>query len=149
MKKVVFVFILIVIIAVIGSSLQTQNTHDEWYNYDGTEIVCRVAGCGKRPMYSKWEDRFCAEHLYKSANKSGQYDKTTARKKVNTTPALTKEQAEKLRGTGYHGTRPNSSAEDAEIKAAMVKCINCGMHTDNGENSLCFECQYNKENGFD
>ena len=70
-------------------------------------------------------------------------------KKVNTVKALTKEEADALRGTGYHNTRPNSSAENTELAAAMVKCKNCGMHSDNGANSLCDECQYNKAHGLD
>lgn len=114
-----------------------------------SQMVCRVNGCGKVPVYSTWEDRFCSDHLDKSENRSNQYDSSVAKKKVNTKPSLTKEEAEALRGTGYHGTRPDSSAENIEIKAAMVKCKNCGMHSDNGGNSLCDECQYNKEYGFD
>lgn len=68
-------------------------------------------------------------------------------KKVNTTPAMTKEEAERLRGTGYHGTRPNSTAESIELKAAQVKCKTCGMHSDNGANSQCDECTYNELHG--
>lgn len=50
-------------------------------------------------------------------------------KRINTESAMTKEQAERLRGTGYNGTRPNSSAEALELKAAQVKCKKCGIHT--------------------
>lgn len=70
-------------------------------------------------------------------------------KKVNTTPAMTKEEAERLRGTGYHGTRPYSTAESIELKAAQVKCRTCGMHSDNGANSQCDECTYNELHGLD
>ena len=69
------------------------------------------------------------------------------RKKVNTQRALTLEEGTALKGTGYHNTEPNSVAESIEIKAAMVKCKECGMHSDNGENSLCDECRYNQEHG--
>lgn len=55
--------------------------------------------------------------------------------------ALTKEEADALRGTGYNGTRPNSAAESLELKAAQVKCKECGYHSDNGSNSLCDYCQ--------
>ena len=55
--------------------------------------------------------------------------------------ALTKEEAEVLRGTGYKGTHPNSAAESMELKAAQVKCKECGYHSDNGSNSLCDYCQ--------
>ncbi len=68
-------------------------------------------------------------------------------KRINTTPAMTKEEAERLRGTGYHGTRPNSTAENMELKAAQVKCKTCGMHSDNGVNSQCDACAYNEKHG--
>lgn len=68
-------------------------------------------------------------------------------KQINTTPAMTKEEAERLRGTGYHGTRPNSTAESIELKAAQVKCETCGMHSDNGVNSQCDACAYNQKHG--
>lgn len=55
--------------------------------------------------------------------------------------AITPEEADNLRGTGYHNTRPNSSAEDIELSAAQVKCKQCGYHSDNGVNSLCDSCQ--------
>ena len=55
---------------------------------------------------------------------------------------LTKEEADRLRGTGYHNTRPDSLAEDIELKAAQVKCKECGLHSDNGSNSLCDYCQH-------
>lgn len=54
--------------------------------------------------------------------------------------ALTDEEADKLNGTGYHNTRPNSSAESIEIQAAKVKCKKCGMRSHNGLNSLCDSC---------
>lgn len=60
--------------------------------------------------------------------------------------ALTDEEAENLRGTGYQNTRPYSSAENIEIQAAQVKCKECGKHSDNGLNSLCDSCQ-RKNNG--
>lgn len=60
----------------------------------------------------------------------------------NTKPALTKELAEKLRGSGYHNTRPNSVAEETELKAGQVKCKECEYHSDNGSNSLCDYCQW-------
>lgn len=55
--------------------------------------------------------------------------------------AMTKEEADRLRGTGYHNTRPGSVAENIELKAAQVKCKECGYHSDNGYNSLCDYCQ--------
>ena len=75
--------------------------------------------------------------------------RSTEIKRVNKTPAMTEEEANALRGTGYHGTRPGSSAEDTELGAAMNKCRKCGMHTTNGRYSLCDECLYNKNHGLD
>ncbi len=138
----------LIFIGFIGVNMNETET-DDWHNYDGSEIVCRVTYCGNTPLYSNWEDRYCEEHIYKSANYSDEFDSSVITKRVNTTPALTKEQAEKLKGTGYGNTRPNSSAELSKIKAAMVTCKKCGMHSDNGRNSLCDECQYNEEFGLD
>lgn len=61
---------------------------------------------------------------------------------VNRTPAMSKETAERLSGTGYHGCRPNSSAENSELKAAQNKCSECGYYTSNGGNSLCDYCKW-------
>ena len=71
--------------------------------------------------------------------KSSYYSEPSYRKR-----ALTKEEAEVLRGTGYHNTKPGSSAENMELKAAQVKCKSCGYHSDNGGNSLCDFCQKEK-----
>lgn len=60
--------------------------------------------------------------------------------------AMTKEEADALRGTGYNGTRPYSVAEELELKAAQIKCKECGYHSDNGSNSLCDYCQ--RKNGY-
>lgn len=66
---------------------------------------------------------------------------------VNRERAMTKEEAEKLSGTGYHGTRPNSSAENIELSAAQVKCKNCGYRSHNGRNSLCDYCSWMERYG--
>ncbi len=83
---------------------------------------------------------------YTSSSNSS-YSSQGVTKKINTTPAMTKEEAERLRGTGYNGTRPNSTAESIELKAAQVKCKTCGMHSDNGVNSQCDACAYNEKRG--
>lgn len=147
MMAVTVVFLIAVIVIALHPGKKASQ--DEWHRSDGSEIVCRVSGCGKKPMFSNWEDRFCSDHISNSKNYSNLYNPSTITKRINTTPALTQEQADALRGTGYHGTRPNSSAEDIEISAAMVKCKKCGMHSDNGRNSLCDECQFNEAHGFD
>jgi hypothetical protein len=78
---------------------------------------------------------------------SGGTASTPARPPVNREPAMTKEEAERLKGTGYHGTRPNSSAEDNELKAAQVRCANCGYRSHNGYNSLCDYCAWMERYG--
>lgn len=82
-----------------------------------------------------------------SYTSSGARSTTPARPPINRELAMTKEQAERLKGTGYHGTRPNSSAEDIELKAAQNKCTNCGYHTENGVNSLCDYCSWMERYG--
>ena len=146
------ILIVIAIVTVVGNLGDSNKTKDEWHNFDGSNIVCRRDGCGKMPVYSNWDDRFCSEHLYRSVNHSYATSNSYSAKptkRINTTPALSQEEGDALRGTGYHDTRPNSFAENAAIDAAMTKCKVCGMHTDNGLNSLCDECQYNKEHGLD
>lgn len=139
--------VLLVGIFAITFSSKNSKKNDDWHYSDGTPIRCRVSYCDNAPAYSNWDDRFCTEHLDRSVNHRGQVNRSTVKKKVNTTPALSKERAEALKGTGYHGTRPNSFAESSELAAAMVKCRKCGMHSSNGSNSLCDECQYNQDHG--
>lgn len=145
MKQILSIFLSVLFIIVIGSffyKTQSSSTTEQ-------ALICRVTGCGKTPVYSHWDDRFCKEHLNHSLNHEKEYDHSVAKKKVNTERALTKEEAEKLRGTGYHGTRPYSTAESMEITAASVACKKCGMRSHNGTNSLCDACRYNEEYGFD
>ena len=55
--------------------------------------------------------------------------------------AMSKEEANNLRGSGYGNTRPGSAAEQMKLEAAQIKCKLCGYHSDNGINSLCDFCQ--------
>lgn len=145
MKRFLLILFPVLILCGIGTAYynaQIASTEDR-------EIVCRVSGCGNAPVYDEWDDRFCAEHIDKSQNHAHEYNHAIAQKKINTERALTKEEADRLRGTGYHGTKPHSSAEEIELKAAMVACKKCGMRSHNGLNSLCDECRYNEEYGFD
>lgn len=146
MKKLV-ILILILLLGAIGISQRQKETHDERHTFGGKEIVCRFQGCEQRPLYSDWVDRFCSDHIDKSEHHKGN-KKSTGTKRINKEPALTDEQAKAMEGTGYGGTRPNSSAEISKIKAAKVKCKKCGMHSTNGLNSLCDECSYNESMGF-
>lgn len=83
------------------------------------------------------------EHLYSAKSEYDAYHKPP----VNCEKALTKEEAERLRGTGYHGCRPDSSAENSELAAAQVKCKKCGYHSRNGTNSLCDYCSWVEKYG--
>lgn len=145
MKRILSILLTVLVLCAVGTTY--YNTHID--SSENKKIVCRVSGCGNTPMYDDWDDRFCAEHINKSQNHTNEYNHTIAKKKVNTERALTQEEADKLRGTGYHGTKPHSSAEEIELKAAMVACKKCGMRSHNGLNSLCDECRYNEEYGFD
>ena len=73
---------------------------------------------------------------------SSTYSSTPTCPPVNRERAMSEEEAARLKGTGYHGTRPNSSAEDIELTAAQTKCKNCGYRTHNGSNSLCDYCAW-------
>ncbi len=66
---------------------------------------------------------------------------------VNRELPMSEETAKRLSGTGYGGTRPNTSAENTALRAAQLKCKNCGYHTDNGSNSLCDYCQWMERYG--
>ncbi len=84
---------------------------------------------------------------------SSSYTSTSLKDSIPTCPpknnhkAMTKEEANRLLGTGYHGCRPNSSAEIAELAAAQVTCKNCGYYSDNGRNSLCDYCSWMERYG--
>lgn len=75
------------------------------------------------------------------------YSSTPPCPPVNREKAMTREEAERLSGTGYHNTRPNSSAENLELAAAQTKCKNCGYRTHNGANSLCDYCRWMERYG--
>ena len=63
-KKAVFVVIAILIILIIYFvCFKGKSKGDEWYNYDGSPIVCRKFGCDRTPLYSEWDMRFCSEHM--------------------------------------------------------------------------------------
>lgn len=97
-------------------------------------LVAQLPSCESKSDTSRYS--YSSNSSYTGSGYSGG---SYTRKK-----ALTKEEADALRGTGYNGTRPNSSAEALELKAAQVKCKECGYHSDNGLNSLCDYCQSKK-----
>ena len=98
-------------------------------------LVAQLPSCESE----KSKSSYSYSDNYSSYSGGGYSSGSYTRKK-----ALTKEEAEALRGTGYNGTRPNSSAEALELKAAQVTCKECGYHSDNGYNSLCDYCQAKK-----
>lgn len=77
----------------------------------------------------------------KASSSSYSYSSSKTSSYSSSSAALTKEEADALRGTGYHNTRPNSSAENMELAAAQVKCKRCGKHSTNGLNSMCNSCR--------
>lgn len=98
-------------------------------------LILLLASCSiKNDGYS--EDNYNSNTPYSSNS----YSKPSSIPPSYEKKAITKEEANSLRGTGYHNTRPNSVAEDMELKAAQVKCKECGHHSDNGANSLCDSC---------
>lgn len=108
-------------------------------------VTAVIAGLA---IYSFFNSNKQEEFNYKNIgyyNDNSVYDENIMNT-INNGDALTDEQAESLRGTGFHNTRPYSSAEDMEIKAATVKCKKCGKHSDNGSNSLCDYCQMKDKN---
>lgn len=93
-------------------------------------------------LISEFDDSNDTTYRYSSYTTSGStYKSSTSSYSSTPKRALTKEEADSLRGTGYNGTRPNSAAESMELAAAQVKCDVCGMHSDNGSNSACDSCR--------
>lgn len=130
-----------------GPALQKPQKKKWWLGLVIFAIIIGIIfATAKEPAEDSNVDYMPSNNSY-SSNSNSSYMSEVVAKKINTTPAMTKEEAEKLRGTGYHGTRPNSSAENMELKAAQVKCKTCGMHSDNGVNSQCDACAYNEKHG--
>ena len=63
MKKL-FLILVIIVIALYGvNKYQKSKVDDPWTNSDGSQIVCRRIGCGKKPVYPDWNRRYCEEHI--------------------------------------------------------------------------------------
>lgn len=62
MKSVWIIFLVIALLVVSIGSCSTEQD-DPWTNYDGSRIVCRRTGCGRSPVYSDWNRRYCSTHL--------------------------------------------------------------------------------------
>lgn len=98
-------------------------------------LVAQLPSCESEPSRSNYS--YSGSY---TSNSGHEYSGSTYSREK----ALTKEEVDALRGTGFKGTRPNSAAEAMELKAAQVKCKECGYHSDNGSNSLCDYCQSKK-----
>ena len=61
--KIILAAVLIAFLFLASGSNTSAKSHDAWHNYDGTEIVCRRSGCGKKPLYSDWNRRYCSTHI--------------------------------------------------------------------------------------
>lgn len=48
---------------ILSIKLCNTKTTDPWTNFDGSPIVCRITGCGKKPVYSDWNRRYCSTHI--------------------------------------------------------------------------------------
>lgn len=59
--------IILTIIALLGSMGSCNKKQDDpWTNCDGSKIVCRRTGCGRSPVYSDWNRRYCSLHINES-----------------------------------------------------------------------------------
>lgn len=59
--------ILLVIILLVNCISSCEGKQDDpWTNYDGSRIVCRRNGCGRSPVYSDWNRRYCSTHIDES-----------------------------------------------------------------------------------
>ena len=107
--------------------------------YHKVFLVCLGVLVLLSAMISESDDSSDKIYQYSNYTSSG----STSSGTYSSTPkhALTKEEADALRGSGYNGTRPNSVAEGMELAAAQVKCHVCGMHSTNGYNSACNACR--------
>ena len=57
-------FFAIILVILLIIAFFPQEHEDPWTNeINGTSITCRYSGCGKEPVYSDWEKRYCSEHL--------------------------------------------------------------------------------------
>lgn len=62
MKSSWWIVVIILLLAVCLNSCEGKKD-DPWTNYDGSRIVCRRSGCGRTPVYSDWNRRYCSTHI--------------------------------------------------------------------------------------
>lgn len=58
-------WVIFLVIALLVFSIGACDTEqdDPWTHYDGSRIVCRRSGCGRSPVYSDWNRRYCSAHI--------------------------------------------------------------------------------------
>lgn len=58
-------WIILLVIALLVASIASCTTEggDPWTNFGGSRIVCRRTGCGRSPVYSDWNRRYCSIHI--------------------------------------------------------------------------------------
>lgn len=83
------------------------------------------------------------EAFNKTDQEEGMYYSEEEGKWINIEPPMSPDEANRLIGTGYGGTIPNSLAESIALDSACEKCRECKMHTDNGANTKCDACLRN------
>ena len=123
------------------NTANVKNNRPAWWIMAAVAILAIILIAGQQ---SKSATTMYTEESY---SYSGRYSSTPTCPPVNRERAMTDEEAERLKGTGYHNTRPNSSAEMSALRAAQVRCKNCGYHSDNGSNSLCDYCAWMERYG--
>lgn len=62
MKSRWLIFLVSILFCVNVSSCNKE-LDDPWANYDRSQIVCRMNGCGRSPVYSDWNRRYCSTHI--------------------------------------------------------------------------------------
>lgn len=122
-----------------------------WWILGVAAVLAFIIAIGQQskptPAKSTYSTNSPSRSTSNSSTYTGSYSSTPTCPPVNRELAMTKEEADRLSGTGYHGTRPNSSAENSELKAAQVRCKNCGYRSHNGLNSLCDYCAWMEKYG--
>lgn len=130
---------------------QTQKQDPVWWIAAVAVLLVILMSFGLNSGHSTAKSTTSTYSASRSAGSShtysGTYSSTPTCPPVNRERAMSKEEAARLKGTGYHSTRPNSSAEDIELTAAQTKCKNCGYRTHNGSNSLCDYCAWMERYG--
>lgn len=60
--KILIVGLLLVVIISLFHSCSTETSTSKSKSTT-TSYVCRVQGCGKTPVYTDWNRRYCSEHI--------------------------------------------------------------------------------------